>query len=335
MQFGQKQVRINHGDGHKVQTEDSIMISLTILKHEWLDSWDLAKTATYKFLRSMPFLADSVLSMWGHSFRAQKQTCSAEICDSIQVHALIPVDRLLGVLKASGHNHVWIVPKTTDGRPDPQWKLIWLDDMDFQTASVMGAKTSQAVLFFPRSCLVVHATWSVIESEETKLTICMNLGEARFAGETVRRSYNLRSWITGSHQKQPEQGTTRHGTQAPPGQEPRDTGQKTTKPPTKEGGDPNSEWASLGKRIPTTRSRRLLTETQARKHLRSGLYTASCRIGRTTTGEKSLSHCHSNRCGHVGQRPSSLPLHLRYHQECQQIHWSARIIQRACRGYLL
>ena len=46
----------------------------------------------------------------------------------------------------------------------------------------------------------------------------MNLGEARFAGETVRRSY------------MGDQGKARHGTQAPPGQEPRDTGQKTTEP---------------------------------------------------------------------------------------------------------
>ena len=30
------------------------------------------------------------------------------------------------------------------------------------------------------------------------------------------------------------------------------------------------------------------------------------RISKTTTGEKSLSHCHSNRCGHVGQRLSQV-----------------------------
>ena len=44
--------------------------------------------------------------------------------------------------------------------------------------------------------LVSHSEW-----EEQKLTIFMNLGEARFAGETVRRNIRLRSWITKSQQK--------------------------------------------------------------------------------------------------------------------------------------
>ena len=58
-----------------------------------------------------------------------------------------------------------------------------------------------APFFFPKlpcgPCdLVSHSEW-----EEQKLTIFMNLGDARFAGETVRRNSRLRSWITKSQQK--------------------------------------------------------------------------------------------------------------------------------------
>ena len=65
--------------------------------------------------------------------------------------------------------------------------------------------------------LVSHSKW-----ERQKLTIFMNLGEARFAGETVRQNYLLRSRITKSNKNktQHDQGKVRHGTQAPPGQEP-------------------------------------------------------------------------------------------------------------------
>ena len=42
--------------------------------------------------------------------------------------------------------------------------------------------------FFSRSCLVVHATWSVNESE-TKNNHLYEFGRGPFAGETVRRSY--------------------------------------------------------------------------------------------------------------------------------------------------
>ena len=73
--------------------------------------------------------------------------------------------------------------------------------------------------------LVSHSEW-----ERQKLTIFMNLGEARFAGETVRQSYLLRSRITKSNKTQHDQGKARHGTQAPPGQEPGDTGPTSTTP---------------------------------------------------------------------------------------------------------
>ena len=53
--------------------------------------------------------------------------------------------------------------------------------------------------FFPRSRLVVHATCSVTHIAKAQQTIYMNLGEARFAGETVRESHKLRSRITRSN----------------------------------------------------------------------------------------------------------------------------------------
>ena len=53
----------------------------------------------------------------------------------------------------------------------------------------------------------------------------MNLGKARFAGETVRLQLHLNNDRT-QKQQNPNQkhGPARHGTHAPPGQEPRDTG---------------------------------------------------------------------------------------------------------------
>ena len=54
--------------------------------------------------------------------------------------------------------------------------------------TLSGTKTGHGPprIFFPGSCLVVHTTWSVKESEKEKTTIKVNWGEARFAGETVR-----------------------------------------------------------------------------------------------------------------------------------------------------
>ena len=61
--------------------------------------------------------------------------------------------------------------------------------MDQRPARKKKSKNREAKtfcdLFFSRSCLVVHVTWSVSKNERAKkTTIFMNLGEARFAGET-------------------------------------------------------------------------------------------------------------------------------------------------------
>ena len=49
------------------------------------------------------------------------------------------------------------------------------------------------------------------------------------------------------------------------------------------------------------------------------------RISKTTTGEKSLCHCHSNRCGHVGQGPCDLVSHSEWERQLQVKQWDKTI----------
>ena len=81
------------------------------------------------------------------------------------------------------------------------------------------------------------ALWSMRPSQSKSLrnpkrTIFMNLGEALFAGETVRQSYKLRSKITRSNKPttttRPGQGPPRNP--GSPWPEPGDTGQRATEP---------------------------------------------------------------------------------------------------------
>ena len=90
--------------------------------------------------------------------------------------------------------------------------------------------------------LVSHSEW-----ERQKLTIFMNLGEARFAGETVRQSYLLRSRITKSNKNttRPGQGPPRHPGSPRPGARRHGPDKHNTNT-----GWSKIEWASLSKRIP-------------------------------------------------------------------------------------
>ena len=60
-QFGQKKIAANTGDGHTVQTADTSMMSLTVYKHDWVDNWSSITSATYKFFRNVPFLANGLI----------------------------------------------------------------------------------------------------------------------------------------------------------------------------------------------------------------------------------------------------------------------------------
>ena len=139
----------------------------------------------------------------------------------------------------------------------------------------------------------------------------------------MRRSYNLRSWITGGNKNTTRPG---HGPPRNPGSpRPGDTGQKTTKP-TK--GDPKSNGQALASAfLPKEVENYLRINQQILSTEIAKLYTSNCRIKQTTTSEKSLSHCHSNRCGHVGHRPSFLPLHMNIILEGQQNNHNRKIVQ--------
>ena len=162
VQFGHKKVAIQSGGGHQVQTDETAMLALTTHKNDWSQQWEEIVSSTFKFFRSLPFLQDLIVSLWGRSFRQGKLTATAATCDSIQVHTLVPDNKLLQILKASGHNLIWVTPKDKDSRPDSTWRLIWLDDgLDFESASLACVKAPEAaglVRIRSRFAIRVHKT---------------------------------------------------------------------------------------------------------------------------------------------------------------------------------
>ena len=127
----------------------------------------------------------------------------------------------------------------------------------------------------------------------------MNLGKARFAGETVRRSYNLRSRITVSNSNTTRPG---HGPPRNPGSPPaRDTGPEQQK--NKKQGDPISNgrasasaFSRVKKRLPVEERASSNRSTNISKPCRS------CTTEVATVHSNLPNWCQqitSNRCGHV------------------------------------
>ena len=65
---------------------------------------------------------------------------------SLQVHMLVKTSNLHKILKATSAAQVWCTPKTIDGRPDTNWRLLWLEHgIDLQTALISSAKLPELV----------------------------------------------------------------------------------------------------------------------------------------------------------------------------------------------
>ena len=94
---------------------------------------------------------------------------------------------------------------------------------------------------------MVHATWSVIESEKDKTNHLHELEQSPFCRWNSKTKLHLKSWITGSNSNptRPGQGPLRNpGSLRPGAQRYRPENRNNT-------GWSTFEWASLSKRIPT------------------------------------------------------------------------------------
>ena len=63
---------------------------------------------------------------WGRSFRHSGRPSTQELADSFQFHAKVSTTCLEEVLKASGHNCVFVVPKSWDHHPLDEWAVVWV-----------------------------------------------------------------------------------------------------------------------------------------------------------------------------------------------------------------
>lgn len=90
-------------------------------------------------------MSDSIIAMWGKSFRSGKQPSSAATSSSLQVHCSVKAEAVGQILRESGHNAIWVTPKTSEGKPNDAWKMLWLaSGVSLMEARMQAAKLSQA-----------------------------------------------------------------------------------------------------------------------------------------------------------------------------------------------
>lgn len=132
VQFGETSIQYkpNHDDEGFCCSNDTQVVSVTAWKEEMnADEWQeiLRKPAMFmQTLFSDSGTTSTFLSTWGTSHQAKGKTSEKHRADSVQIHATLSRGSLPDVLRKSGINGVYIIPKTQQGIPDQDWKIIWL-----------------------------------------------------------------------------------------------------------------------------------------------------------------------------------------------------------------
>ena len=132
IQFGETHVRFRPQQGTDVfqKETDTKVVSITAWKTDFAEeTWtDLVRQPIH-FVQSHHQTQDQkpqFLTVWGLSFRDAKGPVDKNKADSLQLHATVALPQLPDLLRKSGSQGFYLTPKTPNGSPDADWKIIWL-----------------------------------------------------------------------------------------------------------------------------------------------------------------------------------------------------------------
>ena len=131
LQLGEKQVTTISADKNAVQTLDVRICSVTLWASDFSpDQWKIAVEQPVKFAKKLleyDQLHQAIKSPWGRSMRAGKHPAGPQTATSVQFHCEVRVKDLRALLRRSGFNKVYVLPKDDEGKPDNSWRIIWTD----------------------------------------------------------------------------------------------------------------------------------------------------------------------------------------------------------------
>eukprot|EP00438_Fugacium_kawagutii_P013144 Skav233648 [mRNA] locus=scaffold2779:730007:734620:- [translate_table: standard] len=130
-QFGEKELAPITSDKH-VAVQPCVTIAMTLWREDWNDSdWQQALEHSIPFVRKILAnnnLDSAVEALWGRSIRGSAKSSTTNLhAQSIQLHAAVQQAKVSEVLRHSGFNRLFAVPKNDEGRIDHRWKVVWLE----------------------------------------------------------------------------------------------------------------------------------------------------------------------------------------------------------------
>eukprot|EP00438_Fugacium_kawagutii_P027838 Skav201811 [mRNA] locus=scaffold1071:224590:229173:- [translate_table: standard] len=142
IQMGAKTVKHKQGSQHHLPASGHL-ISLTLHKEDWSEfEWNKALEQTNSFIRerlAQDDLDGQLQALWGKSLRCKGAPCSPLQATTIQMHGTIEASKLPLLLKCSGFNRLFVVPKSPEGRIANNYRIVWLQG-DLTHATCVSAQ---------------------------------------------------------------------------------------------------------------------------------------------------------------------------------------------------
>eukprot|EP00438_Fugacium_kawagutii_P001347 Skav236429 [mRNA] locus=scaffold1156:80070:84344:+ [translate_table: standard] len=148
VQLGSKHIRTVASESKEVDTPAVQVVAVTCWKQDFApDMWQRlisAPVKTTRDLMSLEGFADVFGRAWGRAYRCKGAPVEPHLADSIQYHSEVrQMSRLSSLLKRSGFNQIFLLPKDASGAIDTKWTVIWLSapvaQIEMQATSIPGA----------------------------------------------------------------------------------------------------------------------------------------------------------------------------------------------------
>ena len=182
-QLGSRKLSVKCRHAATVAVTAAVCVAFTVHMDEWEDhAWTLLRAnpvrQVVKVLQASG-ISQPLRSPWGRSLRLGQQTCAASEADSIQFHRQVSSEHLPQLLRRSGHNRVYLTPKTCEHSLHPNWAVVWLSadrDQAIQQAAIFQAQYGLARTR-KRFGLRVEASAFVIPSRRRWTETHLSLGQ--------------------------------------------------------------------------------------------------------------------------------------------------------------
>lgn len=157
IQLGSKKIHMPEGPITQVVCPNTSVVTFTTFEDHFPETvWQDIIASPAKTMLSLfegEARKQAILGVWGHSYQKDGKPVKPQLASSVQIHARIVTNRLPELLRQSGWNQVFMVPKhdssDTQPLPDQQYNVLWTGQSFAETQVI--AKGIQATLGLVRS----------------------------------------------------------------------------------------------------------------------------------------------------------------------------------------